>query len=176
MADWFGLLALLSPLNLPTPLAPKPSKVQWVRPSVIPIVVRSFQNLPEEMKAHAIGLDAGGKDLFEGPLTCTHLLVVGSESHGVSDDVKVERHSMAAIPGQAESLNASVAGAIAVASIVQQRRTTLMAPSASGTSGEPLFLTTPSRPTPLQWRFSVEAIVNGLRSWFDSSMKWHRHT
>ena len=69
------------------------------------------------------GLDAGGQNLFELPeQEAPTMLVVGSESHGVSQDVSNACHVMASIPGagRAESLNASVAGAIAAASLVQQ--------------------------------------------------------
>jgi len=126
VADWFGLSGVVVSPQSADPIGPKALQSAMGSTFHIPIVVRSFENLPEEMKAHAIGLDAGGQDLFEGAFNSTPtLLVVGSESHGLSDDVKAGCHSMAAIPGagRAESLNASVAGAIAVASIVQQRRT-----------------------------------------------------
>ena len=126
VADWFGLSGVVVSPQSADPIGPKALQSAMGSTFHIPIVVRSFENLPEKMKAHAIGLDAGGQDLFEGAFNSTPtLLVVGSESHGVSDDVKAGCHSMAAIPGagRAESLNASVAGAIAVASIVQQRRT-----------------------------------------------------
>ena len=126
VADWFGLSGVVVSPQSADPIGPKALQSAMGSTFHIPIVVRSFEDLPEEMKAHAIGLDAGGQDLFEGAFNSTPtLLVVGSESHGVSDDVKAGCHSMAAIPGagRAESLNASVAGAIAVASIVQQRRT-----------------------------------------------------
>ena len=94
----------------------------------VPVAVRSFEDLSPEMKAHAVGLDAGGQNLFEASLGAPPtLLVVGSESHGLSEHVKSGCHSMAAIPGagRAESLNASVAGAIAIASILQQGRAVL---------------------------------------------------
>ena len=124
VADWFGLSNVVVSPQSADPIGPKALQSAMGSTFHIPVVVRSFEDLPEEMKAHAVGLDAGGQNLFEGPFDGhPTLLVVGSESHGLSDDVKAAIHLMAAIPGagRAESLNASVAGAIAVASIVQQR-------------------------------------------------------
>ena len=125
VADWFGLSGVVVSPQSADPIGPK--AVQSAMGSIfhIPIAVRAFEDLPEEMITHAVGLDAGGQNLFEDPFDePPTLLVVGSESHGVSQHIKARCHSMAAIPGagRAESLNASVAGAIAVASIVQQRR------------------------------------------------------
>lgn len=125
VADWFGLSGVVVSPHSADPIGPKALQSAMGSTFHIPIVVRSFQELSEEMRAQAIGLDAGGVNLFEDPFDePPTLLVVGSESHGLSDEVKAGCHSMAAIPGagRAESLNASVAGAIAVASIVQQRR------------------------------------------------------
>ena len=69
-----------------------------------------------------MGLDAAGEDMFQESEARPSLLVVGSESHGMTLETRESCHRLAAIPGagRAESLNASVAGAIAVACVVQQ--------------------------------------------------------
>lgn len=123
VADWFGLSGVVISPQSADPIGPKALQSAMGSTFHIPIAVRSFNDLTDEMKTHAVGLDAGGQNLFEGSFEKPTLLVVGSESHGLSQDVKEGCHSMAAIPGagRAESLNASVAGAIAVASILQQR-------------------------------------------------------
>ena len=124
VADWFGLSGVVVSPQSADPIGPKALQSAMGSTFHIPIAVKSFQDLSEDLKVRAVGLDAGGQSLFGSPFEePPTLLVVGSESHGVSEEVKAGCHSMAAIPGagRAESLNASVAGAIAVASIVQQR-------------------------------------------------------
>ena len=112
VADWFGLSCVVVSPQSADPIGPKAVQSAMGSTFHIPIAVRASKTLPEEMKAHAVGLDAGGQNLFEDPFDePPTLLVVGSESHGVSQHIKARCHSMAAIPGagRAESLNASVA-------------------------------------------------------------------
>lgn len=128
VADWFGLSGVVLSPQCADPIGPKALQSAMGSTFHVPVAVRSFEDLSPEMKAHAVGLDAGGQNLFEASLGAPPtLLVVGSESHGLSEHVKSGCHSMAAIPGagRAESLNASVAGAIAIASILQQGRAVL---------------------------------------------------
>ena len=123
VADWFGLSGVVLSPKCADPIGPKALQSAMGSTFHIPIAVRSFEDLPEKMKTDAVGLDAGGDNLFERPFDSPPaLLVVGSESHGVSEEIQNACRSMAAIPGagRAESLNASVAGAIAIASIVKQ--------------------------------------------------------
>ena len=85
--------------------------------------MRSFHNLRNALRDHVVGLDADGDNLFTAPMTSPpSLIVVGSESHGLSDEIRAECHAIASIPGngRAESLNASIAGAVAVSSIIQK--------------------------------------------------------
>ena len=89
----------------------------------IPCIVCPWSEVPAEQKTHVMGLDASGEDMFqESEASRPSLLVVGSESHGMTLETRESCHRLAAIPGagRAESLNASVAGAIAVACVVQQ--------------------------------------------------------
>lgn len=124
VADWFGLSGIVVSALSADPLSPK--TIQSAMGSVfhVPICVCEWDDVPTALKANVVGLDAGGENLFQpGNITAPTLLVVGSESHGLSDEVRKSCNAVASIPGagRAESLNASVAGAVAVASLIQQR-------------------------------------------------------
>lgn len=73
---------------------------------------------------HIAVSDLGGADVFtwRGGYDKT-ALVIGSESHGVSEEVRVRAHSLIRIPmmGGAESLNASVAAGILIYEIFRKR-------------------------------------------------------
>lgn len=126
VADWFGLSGVVMSAQSADPLSPK--TVQSAMGSVfhVPLCVCEWSAIPVELKTQVVGLDAGGENLFQsGNISTPTLLVVGSESHGLSDQVRKDCDAIASIPGagRAESLNASVAGAVAVASMFQQRMT-----------------------------------------------------
>jgi RNA methyltransferase, TrmH family len=122
VADWFGLAGVVLSPGSADPWSPKALQSAMGSTFHIPVGVCSFQELPSPHLTHVVGLDAGGADLFSGQIPKPSLLVVGSESHGLSEDVVRACHAIASIPGvgRAESLNASVAGAVAVASFFQQ--------------------------------------------------------
>jgi TrmH family RNA methyltransferase len=124
VADWFGLSGVVVSPQSADPLSPK--TVQSAMGSVfhIPICVRDWSEIPDAMRSCVVGLDAGGENIFiPGNVSPPSMLVIGSESHGLSEEVQSSCHAIASIPGagRAESLNASVAGAIAVASFLQHR-------------------------------------------------------
>ena len=123
VADWFGMAGVVMSSDSADPFGPKAVQSAMGSAFHTPIRIQNFKDLPSRWKAHVVGLDAGGQNLFElSSDQAPALLVVGSESHGLSEDVSSACHAMASIPGagRAESLNASVAGAIAAASLVQQ--------------------------------------------------------
>lgn len=123
VADWFGLSGVVVSAQSADPLSPK--TIQSAMGSVfhVPVCVCDWGEVPTALKANVVGLDAGGDNLFQpGNIPTPTLLVVGSESHGLSKEVRGCCDAIASIPGagRAESLNASVAGAVAVASFLQQ--------------------------------------------------------
>ncbi|MGB2424415.1 MAG: TrmH family RNA methyltransferase [Flavobacteriales bacterium] len=122
VADWFGLAGVVLSPGSADPFGPKALQSSMGSTFHVPVLVESLQGLPTAYKTHVVGLDAGGTDLFSGSIARPTLLVVGSESHGLSETVVEACHVIASIPGagRAESLNASVAGAVAVASFIQQ--------------------------------------------------------
>ena len=123
VADWFGMAGVVMSTDSADPYGPKAVQSAMGSTFHTPIRIQNFKDLPSRWTTRVVGLDAGGQNLSELPAQePPSLLVVGSESHGVSEDVSSACHVMASIPGagRADSLNAAVAGAIAVASLVQQ--------------------------------------------------------
>ena len=123
IADWFGLGGVYLSPECADVIGPKALQSAMGSAFHIPCIVCPWSEVPAEQKTHVMGLDASGEDMFqESAATRPSLLVVGSESHGMTLETRESCHRLAAIPGagRAESLNASVAGAIAVACVVQQ--------------------------------------------------------
>jgi 23S rRNA (guanosine2251-2'-O)-methyltransferase len=86
----------------------------------------------------AVGLDrAGGRSVFELDLRGPAAIVVGGEGRGIRPLVKTHCDFLAAIPqmGRIDSLNASVAGAIAIYEALRQRLGGTPLPA---TTGSPL--------------------------------------
>jgi RNA methyltransferase, TrmH family len=65
----------------------------------------------------------GGEDLYEMAFGPRNVLVIGNEAHGVSDAVyqHAQRHLTIPMSGNAESLNAGVAGSICMSAIKNRR-------------------------------------------------------
>lgn len=71
-----------------------------------------------------IGLDAGADDIiYDLDLKQKTVFVIGSETNGLSDDIRTEINGTASIPmpGNAESLNLAVAGSIALFEILRRK-------------------------------------------------------
>lgn len=123
VADWFGLSGVICSQRCADPLSPKALQSAMGSTFHLSTAVMDFEDIPDSHKRHVVGLDAGGQNLFaDDTMDAPTLLVVGSESHGLSPEVKGACHAIASIPGagRAESLNASVAGAIATSAFLQK--------------------------------------------------------
>ena len=123
VADWFGLAGVVLSSATADPFGPKAVQSAMGSTFHVPLRIQNLKDLPEDWRMHVAGLDAGGKNLFARALSSLPtLLVIGSESHGMSGQVKASCHDILSIPGagRAESLNASVAGAVAVSALMQQ--------------------------------------------------------
>ena len=88
--------------------------------------VTNLCNTIEVLKSNNIwvyGLELGGKDIYKTNLSGGIALVVGSEGFGISRLVKQNCDEIISLPqkGQINSLNASVAGGIAIYEILKQR-------------------------------------------------------
>ena len=123
VADWFGLAGVVLSSATADPFGPKAVQSAMGSTFHMPLRIQNLKDLPEDWRSRVAGLDAGGNDLHtQAPSELPTLLVVGSESHGMSQEVKASCHDILSIPGagRAESLNASVAGAVAVSALMQQ--------------------------------------------------------
>jgi TrmH family RNA methyltransferase len=122
IADWFGLAAVFC----------APHCVEWANPKVVQASMGSFFRTPLEylsfedlLQRHpglpVWGASMEGQSLYQAPLTARALVVIGSESHGISPEVAGKIHGWIGIPRQegsaGESLNAAVASAIICAVI-----------------------------------------------------------
>jgi len=73
---------------------------------------------------HIVVSDLNGTDVFTYTAEYKRIaLVIGSESHGVSSEIRAKAHCLVKIPmvGRAESLNASVAGGILIYEFFRKR-------------------------------------------------------
>lgn len=114
LADWFGVRQVLC----------SPDTVDCFNPKVLQATMGSIGRVPviyaplEETLRHsglpAYGASMEGESVGGVTLPQDGILVLGSESHGLSDTVREELAQTVAIPsyGQAESLNVATAGAI----------------------------------------------------------------
>ena len=78
-------------------------------------LVRLFDEMKSQFSEHQfIGASMEGKNIYEHALPKPSVLVMGSESHGISDEIRKQLDYVCAIPafGPTESLNVGVATAI----------------------------------------------------------------
>lgn len=114
IADWYGVNNIIC----------SPSCVDWYNPKVISASMGSFTRvngfyteLPgflSKQKSIVVGGFLEGKSIYEYKFPESGFLVIGSESHGISKEVRKYIGEKVTIPriGRAESLNAAVSGAI----------------------------------------------------------------
>lgn len=114
IADWYGI----------TQIVCSNSSVDWYNPKVISATMGSFTRVTgfytdlaaylSKTKVPILGAFLEGSSVHTFKFPKTGVLVVGSESHGISKEVTKKITEKITIPrfGKAESLNAGVAGAI----------------------------------------------------------------
>ncbi len=114
IADWYGVKQVVC----------SSSCVEWYNPKVIAATMGSFTRVSghyvdlaaylKKQKAPVIGGFLDGKSVHSFSFPKTGILVIGSESHGISKEIEKLVTERVTIPrfGGAESLNAAVAGAI----------------------------------------------------------------
>jgi len=122
IADWFGLAAVFC----------APHCVEWANPKVIQSSMGSFFRMPVEYLPFSSllkrfpqlpvwGTSMEGESIYQAPINDKALIVIGSESHGVSGEVRDQIEAWTSIPphagGGSESLNAAVATGIVCALI-----------------------------------------------------------
>jgi len=114
IADWYGIANIVCSINC----------VDWYNPKVIAASMGSFTRVSgfytdlasflKKQSAPKLGADLRGTSVHAFAFPKNGILVIGSESHGISADVAKQLSGKITIPsfGKAESLNAAVAGAI----------------------------------------------------------------
>ncbi|NNE29439.1 MAG: RNA methyltransferase [Saprospiraceae bacterium] len=117
-AAWFGLDAVVLGKGTVDPWNPKVVQASMGSVSRIPLL---DQNLSELQLAipdiPLVGLDMEGKSIWENPPPDSAILVLGNEGQGISEDLRKNLEFISIPRGPSsnvESLNASVAGAIAM--------------------------------------------------------------
>jgi TrmH family RNA methyltransferase len=117
--EWFGVDALLLDEHCVDPYNPKVIQATMGSVLRLSIAESSGQEIIEFCKANTIPIlaaDLNGTPIQEFRAPEKWALVVGSESHGVSNEFVHAAKECLTIPamGEAESLNASIAGGIAI--------------------------------------------------------------
>ncbi len=114
IADWYGITDIIC----------SGTCVDWYNPKVVASSMGSFTrvrghytDLPSYLKkqdAPVLGAFLGGTSVHTYAFPKNGILVIGSESHGISAQVEKLTTEKITIPrfGEAESLNAAIAGAI----------------------------------------------------------------
>ncbi len=116
IADWFGVKRILCSHDCMEIYNPK--CVQSTMGSIFRTELR-YVDLKSELAqcaaagAHIYMADMGGTPVFQATLARPAVLVLGSESHGLSDAIQSLRATVVSIPrlGGAESLNVAMAAA-----------------------------------------------------------------
>ena len=67
VADWFGMAGVVVSSDSADPFGPKAVQSAMGSAFHTPIRIQNFKDLPSRWKAHVVGLDAGGQNLFELP-------------------------------------------------------------------------------------------------------------
>lgn len=119
-AEWFGIREVL--LSNDSVELYNPKVVQATMGSIFRLncMYADLRTIIQDLKSHhynIYGTLLNGENLFSAKWSTKTAIVLGSESHGVSEEVKALIDTALTIPGfgSAESLNVAVAGAIAMA-------------------------------------------------------------
>jgi TrmH family RNA methyltransferase len=112
-ADWFGLAGIVCSARSADIWNPKTIQSSMGSVFRIPICTAKPLDVIKRFSLKAVALDARGDNFFESTLV-PDAIVIGSESHGLSDGLIDVCEATWSIPGKgnAESLNAAIAGAI----------------------------------------------------------------
>ena len=112
-ADWFGLAGVVCSARTADIWNPKTIQSSMGSVFRMPICTANPLDVIKRFALNAVALDARGDNFFESTLV-PDAIVIGSESHGLSDGLIDVCDATWSIPGKgsAESLNAAIAGAI----------------------------------------------------------------
>lgn len=124
-AEWFGVRAIFASPNTTEPLGPKCVQASMGSHARLPI----YQMTVEEVCQLCPGLPwyiatQDGDPVEQLDPQSNGIIVIGSESHGVSTRIRKVPHQAIAVPrapgSKVESLNAAIAASIIMSQLVQQ--------------------------------------------------------
>jgi len=121
-ADWFGITHIVtSPTTVDAynPKVIRASMGSFTRTHVTELPLESLLTQAAERKIDTYGAFLTGKNLYETSFGTSGFIVMGSESHGISETIAPSIQSHITIPryGQAESLNVGTATALILSEI-----------------------------------------------------------
>jgi RNA methyltransferase, TrmH family len=116
-ADWFGITHIVTSLTTTDFYNPKviaATMGSFTRVSVTPLPLPSFLKQVRDQGILTFGAFLDGENIFEMKQPQSGMLVMGSESHGISDEIAPFIAQRVTIPqyGKAESLNVAIATAV----------------------------------------------------------------
>ena len=129
-AEWFGFKGLLVSPDCVDPIHPKVVQAAMgssFRLPVWEVELAPYLALVAAEGVSVVGFEMDAKSMFAPFAPSSGIAIIGSESHGLSQPVKDTCTDFCSIPGsgQVESLNAAIAGSVAMS---EWRRQTLITP------------------------------------------------
>jgi len=125
MADWFGLKQIFLSDNCAEVFNPKVVQSTMGSLARIQFYTMSLANACKLLDVKAYGATLFGDNIYTITLPNKYMLVIGSESHGISNDNIKLLTKQITIPqakgGTTESLNAAVATSIVLSEVFRQR-------------------------------------------------------
>lgn len=124
-ADWFGIRTILCSENCVDLYNPKVIQSTMGALFRVQVYYGDLSSWLAEQKVNSYAAVLGGEPLTETHFHNEGILVIGSESHGISEPVLEVCNQTVTIPhiGKTESLNAAIAGSILLYEIRRQHQT-----------------------------------------------------
>jgi RNA methyltransferase, TrmH family len=124
IADWFGVTHIVTSettTDFYNPKTVSASMGSFTRVHVTPLSLPEFLQEAKRANILSYGTFLDGKSIYEYKKVDRGLLIMGSESHGISEELEALIHERITIPryGKAESLNVGIATAIILSALRQ---------------------------------------------------------
>jgi TrmH family RNA methyltransferase len=125
IADWFGLKQIFVSPECAEVWNPKVIQSSMGAVFRVRVIEETLQNLNENWpEIPVLVSDMEGTDIFKAKEISNGWIVIGNESHGVSQEIRNLPHQLISIPkgdgSQMESLNAAVASGILLAGLIHK--------------------------------------------------------
>lgn len=119
--DWFGYGQIVCSLDTAEFYHPKTIASTMGSFTRVNVVYADLKEFLESFDGKIFGADAGGEHIYDVSFDHPSIIVMGSESHGIREQLNQQINSRIAIPrvGKAESLNVGIATGIVAAYLRQ---------------------------------------------------------